>query len=95
LTIHIRHHLDHFHSLATSCLQLLPMNIISLCSSPTNIMLSIINKSCSFGLSIRVATNCPLKLVSRCSRNPGQTFILWWHTFCILAHYFSMPNIPL
>ncbi len=39
LATHIRHHLDHFHSLATSCMWFLLMNIGPLYSSPTYIFL--------------------------------------------------------
>jgi len=44
------------------------MNIDSLCSSPINILLGVINGSCSFGLLVWLATNCPLKLVANCSK---------------------------
>jgi hypothetical protein len=88
LATHIRWHLDHFHSLATSCVHFYQ-------SFPIDVMLGIINGFYSFGLLVRLATNCPLELVSNCSRNSGQTFVSRWHTFCIHAHYFSMPNIPL
>jgi hypothetical protein len=94
LATHTCCHLDHFHSLATYCVQLLPVNIDPLCLSPTNFLLGVINGSCSFSLSIWLATDCPLELVSNCSRNPSQTLVSRWHTLCILAHYFSMPNIP-
>jgi hypothetical protein len=50
---HIRCHLDHFFSLAISCMWLLPMNINPLCSSPIYILFGIVNKSYNFGLSIR------------------------------------------
>jgi hypothetical protein len=53
--------------LATSCMWLLLMNIGSLCSSPTNILLNIINEFYSFNLSNWLAMNYPLKLVSSCS----------------------------
>jgi len=62
LATHIRHHLDHFHSLATSCKWLLLMNIGLLYLSPIDIMFGVINGSCSFGLLIQLATNCPLEL---------------------------------
>jgi hypothetical protein len=62
------HHLDHFHSLATSCVRLLPMNIGLLYSSPIDIMLSIINGCYSCSLSILLATNCPQELVASCSQ---------------------------
>jgi hypothetical protein len=94
LATHIHHHLDHFHFLATSYVEFLPMNIGPLFSSPTNIILSVVNRSCIFSLLVQLATDCPLELVSSCSRNSGQTFILWWHTLCIFTCYFLMPNIP-
>ncbi len=87
-----------FHSLATSCMRLLPMNIDSLYSSPTNFMLGIINGSYSSGLLIWLAIDCPLELVISCSRNSSQTsdtsfglgggpiicqFISGWRTFFI------------
>jgi hypothetical protein len=57
-------------------------------------LLDIINKSCNFGLSVGLGMDCPMELVASCSQNPGQTSVSMWHTFCILAHYFSMANIP-
>jgi hypothetical protein len=95
LAIHTRCHLDHFHYLATSCMWFLPMNSGPLHSSPIDILLGVINGSRSFSLSIQLATNCPLELVSSCSKNPGQSSVLWWHTLCIPTCYSSMPNIPL
>ncbi len=95
LATHTHRHLDHFHSLATSCMWLLLMNIGSLCSSPTNILLNIINEFYSFNLSNWLAMNYPLKLVSSCSWNLGQTTISRWHTLCIPTHYFLIPNILL
>ncbi len=94
LATHTHHHLDHFHFLATSCMWLSRMNIGSLYSSSTYILFDIINKSCNFSLLVRLATNCPLELVSSCLWNPDQTSISRWHTLCIPSSYFSMPNIP-
>jgi hypothetical protein len=71
LAIHTHHHLDHFHFLATSYVQFLPMNISIVCSSPIDILLGIINESCSFNLSIQLGMDFPLKLVISCSRNPS------------------------
>lgn len=76
LTTHTRCHIDHFHSFATFCVWLLLMNIGPFYSSPTTIMLGIINGAFSFDLSIWLTTNYPLELVSSCSWNPGQTSIL-------------------
>jgi hypothetical protein len=95
LAIHNCCHLDHFHPLVTSCVPLLLMNNGLLYSSLTNVLLGIINKSCNFNFLVQPATHCPLELVSNYSQKLGQTFILWWYTLCILAHYFLMPNIPL
>ncbi len=69
LTIHTRHHLDHFQTLATSCMRLLPMNIGLLYSSPIDIILGIINGS--YSLSNPLATKCPQKLVASCPQNLG------------------------
>jgi hypothetical protein len=67
LATHIHRNLDHSHFLSTSCVQLLPMNIGLLCSSPTNILLGVINKSYSFDLLVHLTTNCPLEHVAICS----------------------------
>lgn len=95
LAIHIHLHLDRVHSLATSCVRPLPMNIGSFYSSPTNILLDIIIMSYNSNLLVQLAMNWPLELVSSYSWNLGQTSVLRWNTLCILAHYFSMPNISL
>jgi hypothetical protein len=95
LATHTRCHLDHFHSLITSCVRLLPMNIGLFYSSLTNISLDVINKSCNFDLLVGLGMDCPMELVTSCSRNPSQTFVSLWHTLCILACYFFMANIPL
>jgi len=52
LAIPIRCHLDHFQSLAISCMQLLLMNIDMFCSSPIDILFGVMNGSYSFNLSI-------------------------------------------
>jgi len=83
LVTHTCHHLDHFHFLASFYVQLLPMNISPFCSSPIDILLGIINESCSFGLSIQLAMDYPLELASNCSWNLSQTFVSLWHKFCI------------
>ncbi len=67
LATHIHRNLDHSHFLFTSCVQLLPMNIGPFYSSPTNIMLGVINESYSFDLLVQLATDCPLELVASCS----------------------------
>jgi hypothetical protein len=85
LVIQTCHHPDHFHFQVSFYMQLLPMNIGPFCSSPIDIILGIINKSCSFGLLIQLAMDCPLELVSNCSQNLNQTFVSMWHTFCIHA----------
>ncbi len=95
LATHTRHHLEHFYFMANSWMSLLPMNIGMLHSSLTNILLGVVNETYSFGLSIQLATNYPMELVSSYSQNPSQTSILWWHTLCIPTCYFSMPNVSL
>ncbi len=62
LATHTRHHLYHFHSLATSCMRFLPMNIGQFSSSPTDIFLGIINESYSCSLLILLAKYCPQSL---------------------------------
>jgi hypothetical protein len=47
------------------------MDIGLLCSSPTCIMLGVINRSYSFGLLVLLATDGPHELVARCSQNPN------------------------
>jgi len=71
------------------------MNIGLLYSSPIDIMLGVINESCSCGLLIQLATDCHRELVASCSQKSGQTFVSLWRRLCILACYFLMPNIPL
>jgi hypothetical protein len=71
LTTHTHHQLDHFHSLATSCVKFLPMNIGLLCSSPIDIMLGVINGFYSCSLSILLTTDCPQEIVASCSQNMG------------------------
>ncbi len=94
-TIHTCCHLDHFHFLATSCVTLLLMNISLFCSSPIDIMLGVINRSCTWDLSVWLAMDCLQELVASCSQNPNQTFVSLRHKLCILACHFLMPNIPL
>lgn len=56
---HTRHHIYRSHFLAIYYMKVLPMDIGSLCSSPTCILLSIINGSYSFGLLVPLAMNGP------------------------------------
>jgi hypothetical protein len=53
ISTHTCCHLDHFHFMGTSCMKLLLMNIGPLYSFPIDIMLDIINGSCSCDLSVR------------------------------------------
>jgi hypothetical protein len=63
LATHTCHQLDHFHSLATSYMRFLPMNIGPVNLSPIDIMVGVINGSYSFNLLVQLATNCPLELL--------------------------------
>ncbi len=59
-----------FHFLATSCMQLLPMNIGPFCSPPIDILLSVINTSCSFNLLVQLAIEIAChKLLSKSKSN--------------------------
>ncbi len=54
-----------------SCMRFLLMNIGPFYSSATNIMLGIINGSCSCNLLVRLAMDYPHKFVVSCSQNMG------------------------
>jgi hypothetical protein len=54
---------------------LLLMNIGMLCSSPINILLGIINKSCNCGLIVWLVRDCLHELVASFSQNPNQTSV--------------------
>jgi hypothetical protein len=70
LAIHTRHCLNHFHFQAIFCMKLPLMNIVSLCLSPTNILLVVINGSYSCSLSTWLVIDCCWKLVASCSWKP-------------------------
>jgi hypothetical protein len=76
-------------------LMLLPMHIGLICSSPIDILLGIINGSCSYGFSIWSSHGLFLGTCHKSFKNSNQTSISLWQTLYILTHYFSMPNIPL
>ncbi len=84
----------HFHFLTTSYVRVLPINIGLFYLSLTYILFGVIKKSCSYGLSIRLAMICPQELVASFSRNMGRTFVSLCHKLCIHACYFLVPNIP-